>query len=37
VKLLFTSIIFPKETMGPSLTSSAPDSLQFFSSGVEKN
>jgi hypothetical protein len=36
VKLLVTIIIFPKETMSPSLTSSAPDSSQNFSPGVEK-
>ncbi len=36
MKLIFTSIIFPNETMGPSLISLAPDSSRFFSSGVKK-
>ncbi len=36
MKLLVTSIIFAKKTMGPSVTSSAPDSSQNFIPGVEK-
>ncbi len=36
LKGLLISIIFAKEAMGPSLTSSAPGSSRFFSSGVEK-
>jgi hypothetical protein len=34
IKVLFISIIFAKETKGPSLTSSAPDLSQNFTPGV---
>ncbi len=35
--VLIISIIFAKETMFPSFTSSAPDSSQYFTLGVRKN
>jgi hypothetical protein len=37
VKVLIISIIFAKETIRPSLISSAPDSSQNFTPGVRKN
>jgi hypothetical protein len=37
VIVLIISIIFAKETMFPSFTSSAPDSSQYFTPGVRKN